>query len=397
MATNYIPSSKKLIYSRVAELNQVSKAELLEEFSLTSSTMTRLLDEMMAEGLLKVSGYGESKGGRKPILYEVNQGYGYIFGLDISRVVSSLGLFDMQMNARSIVHWRMDEGMTPEQFVTHAANYMKSFQNDLQIRPEQIIGIGIGAVGPIDREQGVIVNPLHFAAPGWTNVPICQMLQEKTGFRTMLENGANTALLGEQWAHRYAGMQHMLYVHAGAGIRSAMMSGGQLVHGTNDMEGAVGQMIIQAGGDRLGEYGNYGALETYVSVESILRKAVMQAKLGRSDLAERYNVPPDAISYDVLLKALAGEDPFVKELFTESAAYFGIGLANLINIFHPEKIILGGALVNSHELFYQTAVEVARKNTYYYPQYEPSFTKGELREDAVATGAAIMVRQALEL
>lgn len=397
MISNIIPSSKKLIYSRIADRGQVSKAELLEEFALTSSTMTRLLDEMMAEKLLRISGYGESKGGRKPILYEINPTYGYIFGLDISRVVSSLGLFDMQMNARSIVHWRMDEGMTPEQFVAHAAGYMKSFLNDLQIQPADIIGIGIGAVGPIDRERGVIEKPLHFAAPGWNDVPICELLKRQTGYRAVLENGANTALLGEQWAHRYANMQHMLYVHAGAGIRSAMMSQGRLIRGANDVEGAAGQMIIQAGGSRLHEYGNYGALESFVSVEAIVRKAQAQAKLGRTELPERYGVAPEKIGYDVLLKALANEDPFVKELFAESAAYLGIGLANMINLFHPEHIILGGALVNSHELFFRTAVEVAQKNTYWFPQYKPEFSKGMLREDAVATGAAIMVRQRLEL
>lgn len=397
MLSNYIPSSKKLIYNRIADRGQMAKAELLDEYSLTSSTMTRLLDEMIAERLLRVSGYGESKGGRKPILYEIDPTYGYIFGLDISRVVSSLGLFDMQMNARSIVHWRMDEGMTPEQFVTHAAGYMRSFLNDLQISPSEVIGIGVGSVGPIDRERGVIERPLHFAAPGWANVPICELLQERTGFPATLENGVNTALLGEQWAHRYANMQHMLYMHAGAGIRSAIMSQGQLIRGLNDVEGAVGQMIIQAGGSRLHDYGNYGALESFVSVEAIVRKAQTQAKLGRTDLPEKYGVAPDQIGYDVLVKALQQEDSFVKELFAESAAYFGIGLANLINLFHPEQIILGGALVNSHELFFRTAVDVARKNTYDFPQYQPLFSKGELKEDAVATGAAIMVRQRMEL
>ncbi|MFC5653685.1 hypothetical protein ACFPYJ_32125 [Paenibacillus solisilvae] len=104
-----IPSHKKLIYTEVAEQGTVSKAELLTSSKLTSSTLTRLLDDMVAEGLIQETGRGPSSGGRRPILYQIKPDYGYIFGLDISRISSTLGLFDMQMNPKSLVRWRMDE------------------------------------------------------------------------------------------------------------------------------------------------------------------------------------------------------------------------------------------------------------------------------------------------
>lgn len=392
-----LPSSKKLIYVRIAEKGVVSKAELLAEFPMTSSTLTRLLDEMVTEKLLLASGLGPSSGGRRPILYETNPAYGYFFGLEISRRISTLGFFDMHMNPMSLTRWRMDEAMTPAQLVDHVYANMRSILNDHRIEARQVIGIGIGAVGPLDREKGIILKPLYFPAQGWVNVPICQMLQEKSGIPAYLENGANTALLGEQWTMRRSNPQHMLYVHAGVGLRSAMMSYGQIVHGSIDMEGAIGQMIIQAGGPRLHDGGNYGALEAYVSVQALEKTAQAQAKLGRGRLAEAYAVTPEQIRYDLLLQALSQENSYVMDLFAESASYFGIGLANLINMFHPEAIILGGALINSHESFFKSAIEVARKHIYYYPEYQPFFSKGELKEDAVATGAALMVWRGLEL
>lgn len=138
--------TKKLLYDRIAEQGTVSKLDLLQTFSLTKSTMTRILDEMTEESLLIESGFGESSGGRRPILYQINPFYGYIIGLEISRVYSSLGLFDMQMNPKSIVHWRMDQAFTPERFIDHISNQIRAFLRDHQLVDSQIIGIGIGAV-----------------------------------------------------------------------------------------------------------------------------------------------------------------------------------------------------------------------------------------------------------
>lgn len=182
----------------------------------------------------------------------------------------------------SFTRWRMDEDMTPERVVDHVASNMKAILRDHRIERSQVIGVGVGAVGPIDREHGIIVKPLYFPSQGWVNVPICRLLEERTGFQALLENGANAALMGEQWAMREHNPMHMMYVHAGVGLRSAIISSGQIVHGSMDMEGAIGQMIIQTDGPRLNEGGNFGALEALVSVQALEKQAQAQAKMGRS-------------------------------------------------------------------------------------------------------------------
>ncbi|WP_276355132.1 ROK family protein [Cohnella caldifontis] len=390
--TNRLPSSKERIYSFIAESGIVSKAELLGRFAVTSSTLTRMLEEMASEKLILASGLGPSSGGRRPILYEINPGYGYYFGLEISRLHSSLGFFDSRMNPMSFTRWRMDESMTPERLVRHVDASMKAILFDHKIDPGQVFGVGIGAVGPLDREAGTILQPLHFPAQGWSHVPVCRMIEEATGFPARLENGANTALMGEHWAMRKSNPQHMLYVHAGVGLRSAMMSRGQIIHGSIDMEGAVGQMIVQVGGPRLQESGNFGALEAFASVQALEKQASSQAKMGSGPWKELFRAAaPDRIRYDDLLQALRQEVPAAVEMFRQAASYLGIGLANMINLLHPEVVILGGALTYSHSGFWETAIEIARKHIYYYPAYEPVFSKGELREDAVAAGAALMM------
>jgi len=386
--TSGMPSPKQFIYYHIAERGIVSKADLLHYFSMKSSTMTRLLEEMVSDRLILASGFGPSSGGRKPILYETNPDFGYFFGLEISRYYSTLGFFDARMNLKSITRWRMDEAMTPECLIDHVHRNMKAFLHDHGIEPGQVLGVGIGAVGPLDRESGIILRPLHFASRGWSDVYICRMIEERTGFPAQLENGANTALMGEQWAMRMMQPQHMLYVHAGVGLRSAMMSNGQIIQGSIDMEGAIGQMIVQSDGPRLSDNGNYGALEAFATVQALEKQAQAQAKMGRGNWSVAH---PNKIRYDDLLQALRQGNPHTQELFQQAASYLGIGLANMINMFHPDTIILGGTLINSNESFYETAIGIALKNTYYYPKFQPSFSKGELQEDAVAAGAALMV------
>lgn len=386
-----IPSTRRIVYERIASRPAVSKAELQSDLQLASTTLTRLLEDMIGEGLILAASLGASSGGRRPILYRVNPDYRYIFALEISRFSSTLGLFDMALNPKSLVRWRMDEAMTPDRLIRHVAQQMRAILNDHRITPELILGVGIGAVGPLDLERGLILDPLYFPAPGWRDVAICRRFEEETGWPCRLENGANAALLGEAWAMRDNGIQHALYIHAGVSLRSAILSHGRLVHGSVDTEGSVGQMIVQAGGPRLAESGNYGALEAFASIQALEKQAQAQAKTGRDVGPILGALPPDRIQFDHLLQALEAEAPFARELFEQSAAYFGIGLANLINTFHPETVILGGALITRTPMYFERAAEVARKNTFYYPKYEPAFSKGILREDAVVTGAALGV------
>ncbi|MEK5475575.1 ROK family protein [Paenibacillus sp. FSL R5-0407] len=387
-------SIKKQVYDRISYLGTVSKADLLTHFSLTSSSMTRLLDEMSSQGLIVVSGLGSSTGGRKPILFQTNPKYRYIFGLEISRIYSTLGLYDMHLNTISVTRWKMDGTMTPERLVSHVTNGARRFLSEHGISTSDVLGIGIGAVGPLDQKKGIILEPELFPAPSWTNVPICEMLRESLGIPAKLDNGANTALIGEHWALRTENIQHALYVHAGVTIRSAMMSGGQILRGAVDTEGAVGQMIIQANGPRLSGKGNYGALEAFVSVPSLEERVRTQLKIGRSSLLS--GLSPEQVNFATLVDALSQGDLLVTEQFKETAAYLGIGLANLINALHPEYVILGGPLVSAHQLVLDVSLEVAKKNIYHFPEYSPVFTQGVLTDEAVATGAAIMILQSWE-
>ncbi|MEC0213291.1 ROK family transcriptional regulator [Paenibacillus ehimensis] len=381
----------KEIFEQIRKQGTVSKIDLLEKSGLTGSTLTRTLEELTAQGVIAEAGFGESTGGRRPILYTVNPDYAYVFGLDISRMYSKLILFDLQLNKLDSKRWVMTEDVTPGVLLEEIVAEVRAMLNRRSLPADKVLGMGIGAVGPLDRASGMLLEPLHFPAAGWKNVSLTSFLESRLGFPVLLDNGANTALIGESWSDRERDYRHLLYVHVGVGLRSAMMTNGQVVYGAVDMEGSIGQMIIQTDGHRLWNQGNFGALESYASIHALEQQAQARLKQGRDSLLLRLEPDPEKIGFAHLQQALQAGDPLTVELFTQAATYFGIGLSNLLNILHPEKVILGGALIGGHAGFFHTATRVAIQRTYYYPKYQVVFSQGALGEEALATGAAVLI------
>jgi predicted NBD/HSP70 family sugar kinase len=384
----------KDIFSLIRRQGVVSKSDLKEQCGLTVSTLTRLLEELTNQRLILEVGYGESTGGRRPTLYQVNPRYAYVLGLDISRVQSKLILCDMHLQKLESRSWDMTEEMTPERLIDEVTAATKMMLHNQGVDRASILGMGIGGVGPLDRMDGTILEPQFFPAAGWNHVHICQELEKTLKIPVFLDNGANAAILGEYWfgsglVDKY---EHLLYIHAGVGIRSSVIANGKIVYGAVDMEGAVGQMIIQTDGrpHRISG-GNYGSWESYASIYALEESVKASLKLGRASILQQMAKSADSVTFPLILQALQQQDPLAVELYTQAATYFGIGLANLLNILHPEKVILGGPLVAGHDLFFRIATQTAIMKTYHYPAYQVVFSKSKLAEDAVAVGAAVMV------
>lgn len=394
MRIEYFPEIKSEVLHFIANRNKVSKLELQEQLHVTSSTLTRILQELTDAKLIVQSGYGPSRGGRKPILYKLNAQYRYFIGIDISRFYTVLGLFDMSLKPISVTRWRMDSSMDPESYFDYVNQNISSFCKDHQLSREQIIGAGVGAVGPLDRNEGIILNPKYYESAGWNQVNIKSLIEQKLGLTAVLDNGADCAAIGEQYALRMNGIdaEHMLYIQVGIGLRSAVISGGNIVQGLYDREGAFAQMIVKAGDPAILPGSTAGALENYVTIAALIEQTKRQLRIGRSLFKQPQAIKEQDVQFDLLVRELNSQNPAMIELFQQSAAYLGVGVSNLINTFQPGKVILGGALVNAYKPYAQLVEETTHQLTYNYPSYQAEFMEGLLMEDAVATGAALLVR-----
>src|SRR5690625_4279474 len=377
------------LYRIIRKHGQITKKELIESTGWTQTTCTRSINHLLEEQLIIESGFAESNGGRKPVVYEINATAFYSIGIDISRTFTKVLLLDMNLDVKGEARFPMDKDSTPEITITFIQHAIKKGN----VKRRQLLGIRIGSVEPLDREKGIIAEPINFTAPHWKDVPIVARLETLFPTKILLDKGVNTAVLAEHGIGLNNTVENLNYVIAGMGIRLGVMTNNELFQGFADRyeKYGNGHMIVNTNGRKC-VCGGYGCVHTYSTIPALKAEVVAQLKSGHSSiLMEKVNIPEE-INFEAICWALKYQDPMCSEIIKNFGYYTGIAISNMISLFHPDLLILGGPMYNRLDLFYETVMQTstARINQL-YPGYQVNFSRGYLGEKATAIGAASMI------
>lgn len=379
----------KKLYQLIHQQGPISKIDILKHLDLKQTTLTRMIDELLKKKYIFESGIGKSSGGRPPVLYEIDPICSYIIGVDISRIQTKVILVDLLFNQIDKATFLMTSENHPEATFSQISQIIQEFKQKHQFNINQLLGIGVGAVGPLDRKQGFILQPESFPSPNWINVPVVDTLHKSFPVKVVLENGANTAVLAEYFNNSLP-YQNILYCISGAGTRCGVMINSQLVHIKQGDSSAYGHIIIDVDG-RDCSCGKKGCLDAYVSFPAILKEMIMQLERGKISHFQWIKGNVEQITMDHVIKALKQGDQLAEEIVMESAYYYGIGIANMTNIIHPELVILNGSLVYEYPPYYEEVVKTALQHMYTPEKQGVTFSQGILKSDAAAIGAAILI------
>lgn len=207
------------------------------------------------------------------------------------------------------------------------------------------IPVGVAAPGPLDPRAGIV----YFAPnlPGWTNIKLRARLAELTGRRVILGNDANAAALGELYFGAGRGTQNLIYVGLGTGVGGGVISEGRLIDGIRGMGAELGHTTVSLDGPRC-SCGSLGCLETYCAAWAITHEAELLIRCGRGaaiqHAAGEGPVGPRAVGV-----AATQGDPAALALLNRAGTALGAGLANFVNIFNPELILIGGGVAEIGE------------------------------------------------
>ncbi|SDY99127.1 Sugar kinase of the NBD/HSP70 family, may contain an N-terminal HTH domain [Evansella caseinilytica] len=374
---------KKSVYRFIHQRGHVSKVELLENYQIPQTTMTRMIDDLEENGLIRKFGFGESAGGRPPVLYEITPDAGYLLGVEISRTHVKVILTDLQFQLIDQQGFIITQEHTPDVTVSDILSIIRAFQKKHEKADDALIGIGVGAVGPLNREKGVILNPELFPAEGWENVPVVSMLEEAFAVPVILNNGANTAGLAE-YHFRAVFDESILYCISGYGIRCGFINNGVFLNNKEGDVSSYGHIIIDVDG-RACTCGKKGCLAAYTSINALF------AMINETAQTEAAGSGSDLETAEELLRRLDRGDAVVRDIVLTSAYHFGIGVANMVNILHPEAVILHGLLIYHYEAYFDEIVRVIKEHAAIANQRHIEIKKGSLGEEAAAVGAAIEV------
>ncbi len=252
-------------------------------------------------------------------------------------------------------------------------------------------GISLAVAGAIDMEKGMITKSPNL--PGWLDIPLRNMVQEKYKVETFLINDANAAALGE---HRFGagrGAENLVYVTVSTGIGGGIIIDGKLYFGATGGAGELGHMTIDVDGTRC-YCGNIGCWEELASGRAIAREAIRRIKQGeKSSLTEMVVGELGKITAEQISLAARNGDSLALEVIARAAAYLGVGMVNLVNIFNPEVIIVGGGVAKMGELLFEPARRMIKESAFPLLAQAVRLVPAQLGDDAGVLGAAVFAWQ----
>ncbi|MEU6372451.1 ROK family transcriptional regulator [Streptomyces sp. NPDC046909] len=367
----------------------LSRFELGPATGLSSGSVSNVVADLVADGLLEEAGSVDSDGGRPRTLLRVAPGSGHMIGVDVGETRVRVELFDLTLTELARAERPLTrQGYDVDVIVGHIRDGVAEVLTTAGIAPEKLLGVGIGVPGIIEHtaDRGAVV---HGQTIGWDAVPLEALLRSTSQLpgdvRYFIDNGAKTLGQAEMWFGGGRGAHNAVVVLFGSGVGACLVTP-EVDHGR-----AVewGHLTVRVRGRRC-RCGALGCLEAYAGAESLLDR--WREEGGR---------PPEGTDEETALTAMLAAaypaddgtppDPVALAVLEETAEYLGAGLSDLINLFQPERILIGGwAGLQLGARFLPAVRRHAASYALRHPAEKVTIDLGRLGPDAVTVGAAIL-------
>lgn len=375
----------------VRERSIVSRADIAKTCGLTPATVSSIVADLLALGIVRETGSGESSGGRKPMMIALNEKAWGVIGLDLGPRQIHVGIVNLNGNVvfdegvslpvdRSPASILSMMGQVTDRLLAKAAS--------LHIR---ILGLGVGAHGLVDSSQGI---SLFAPAFQWKQVAIRDWFAGRYDFPIMVDNDARAMAAGEKWFGAAAHADNFIFLNVGTGIGSGIYLNGQLLNGAHYGAGEIGHIPLSDDSEEVCFCGKRGCLSTFASGPAMERRARTAAKLHvdsmMNDLSEG---SPERISGVVVHQAAERGDEQAVRILRETGELIGSALAIMVNVINPEMILIGGGVSEAGDyLFVPIRETVERKAMATHTELLP-IVPGQLGSACGIVGAATLVLQ----
>lgn len=269
------------------------------------------------------------------------------------------------------------------------AAILASLQRSLQgagLSLSNISAVGLGIPGISNPETGILFTSPHL--PQWHNIPVRDLIENQTGLKTFLVNDANAAAVGELAFGAARGACNFIYVTISTGIGGGIIINGELYTGTCGTAGEIGHMTIDDNG-LLCNCGNRGCWETLASGTALARIARERLVEGvQSSILHHAGGKMENITAEIVHEAAVAGDRLALQLIEQTGIYIGVGLVNLIDVFNPECIVIGGGLAQIGDMLLEPAFRIVKERAYSENVRCLRLLKAELGGNSGVLGAA---------
>lgn len=371
--------NRSAVINSIRRKGPISRTEIAQMTKLGQSTMTKIIEELIALDLVHEKGEAHSTGGRKAILLEFNHLFAYAIGIKIMQDHLICALTDLQANIVDKKEIFFDPSTNPSLIIDLIIKTIQQTFSDFQLQPHNILGIGIAVSGLVNSKTGIVLrSPLL----NWSNVDISSKLKEEFQIPVFVDNDVNAYTYAElEFGYGKTSNQFICF-SIGDGIGSGFIIDRKVYKGEYGGAGEFGHTIINVDG-RPCHCGQNGCLETYLSNSAL--------NINAQELFPKYPtsiLKNQQINYERLTEAAIESDQLALEVFNQVSRYLSVGLINAINSFNPKTIILIGEALVGKEFFIPQSVERAREN-FFRGSFETKIVISKLGNDAWIQGAAL--------
>jgi glucokinase-like ROK family protein len=344
--------------------------------------------ELIEHGFVRETGFQSVRAGRPSILLQLDPDAGCIIGAEIEVKFGSVILTDLAAH----VLWRHEvdfgDSDEPDAVLDSMTQLVRRAFSKAGERNRHILGLGMSLPGLVDVSSGVLLFAPNMR---WSDVRVKECLEKEFDVPIYVDNKANMAALAESYFGSARDCEYVLYINITAGVGAGIVLHQRIMPGVSGLAGEVGHMTIDPGGTKC-NCGSYGCWETYVSALAVFRRA-REAILGgeESQLAEVVGDGFERITMPFMVDAARKGDRVALASFEETGYYLGVGLANLINTFNPQKVVLGGYVTQAYEFLLPVIQKTVQERALRWPREAAEIVVATYLNDASLMGAVATV------
>ncbi|MGJ7045577.1 ROK family transcriptional regulator [Thermoanaerobacterium thermosulfurigenes] len=349
--------NESLILNVIRHNKYVSRSEIAKITNLTPPTVTNIINKLLEDGLVKEDKLGESSGGRPPVILKINNEAFDIIVIIIGTDIMEEYLLDAELTIREskVDNIKKEDSESIFKLLFDRIRHLKD------ISKKEIAGIGIVVRGPVKSSEGISVFSPNI---GWRNVPIKDMIEKEFGIPTFVENDVRAMALGEFYNGIAKNVGNVVFLKVGHGIGSTIILDGKIYRGINDMAGEIGHTTIDVAGPKC-SCGNYGCFEALASEKALVNNVVKRIKEGSYSLVSEYvNGDLENITTRFVYKAAEEGDEVALSELNKIAIYLGIGIANIVNVFSPELVLISGGIVRGRKFIEDVVLDTIKRRSF---------------------------------
>lgn len=373
----------------------LSRADLASMTGLNKATVSSLVRDLLKAGWAREVGTDSSSSevGRPAINLELNPEAGYVIGVEIGVHFISMVIANFNYEIVSRRYENTDRLFSQEGILDRLFYLLQESVEQVQRTGKPLFGIGLGVPGLVDVAAGKLLVAPNL---GWKEVPLRQMLEERFDVPIFIGNEANLAALGESYFGAGQDISYMIFVSSGVGIGGGIIANGRLMEGSSGFAGEVGHMTVDPHGP-VCNCGNWGCWETLAGEVALLERVrLAMEKQPDSWIARACEGDPQRVTLPIIVKAADEGDAGVLEALRETAVWLGIGIASLMNVLNPERVVFGGPLSIAHQHLLPEIRRTVEKRAWSWVEQQANIVTAQFGEDAaVIGGGAVVYRELL--